>query len=81
VLGRTVAVPGVASFFALLALAGAAAYQQQAAQQPPPRDPTEVTAAPAPVKAVARSPRNASYTITARLDPTSRTLTGEQLLT
>ena len=30
---------------------------------------------------VARSPRNASYTITARLDPASRTLTGEQLLT
>jgi hypothetical protein len=81
VLGRTVAVPGVASFFALLALAGAAAYQQQAAQQPPPRDPTEVTAAPAQVRPVARSPRNASYTITARLDPASRTLTGEQLLT
>jgi hypothetical protein len=54
-------------------------------EQPPPtapRDPTSVTAAPGSAQAApARSPRNASYTITARLDPASRTLTGEQLLT
>jgi hypothetical protein len=81
VLGRTAAVPGVASFFALLALVGAGAYQQQAAPQPPPRDPTRLTVAPAPTRSAARSPRNASYTITARLDPASRTLTGEALLT
>jgi hypothetical protein len=82
VLGRTGAVGGVAGVFALLALAGASAYQRQA-QQSPPQDPTRPTVAPAPAAAAqaARSPRNASYTITARLDPTSRTLTGEQLLT
>jgi len=38
-------------------------------------------AAPARPPSAARSPRNASYTITARLDPASRTLTGEELLT
>ena len=80
-LGRTAAVGGIAGFFVLLVLAGAGAYQQQAAQQPPPRDPTQLTIAPAPAQSRARSPRNASYTITARLDPASRTLTGEQLLT
>ena len=41
-------------------------------------------AAPAPAPPVAqpaRSPRNASYVINARLDPASRTLRGEELLT
>jgi hypothetical protein len=61
------------------------------AQQPtpvPPRDPTAVTSAPAPPTTAAqaasnqaRSARNANYTITARLDPASRTLVGEELLT
>jgi hypothetical protein len=81
VLGRTAAVGGVASFFALLALAGAGAYQQRAAQPPAPSDPTRPTVVPPPAQVVPRSPRNASYTIAARLDPASRTLTGEQLLT
>ena len=79
-LGRIVAVGGVASCVALLALAGANAFQQRAAQQSKPIDPARVTAAPAPPPPT-RSPRNASYTITARLDPASRTLTGEELLT
>ena len=60
---------------ALVALAGVALPAQ------PPASPT----APAPTiqaaQPPARSPRNASYTITARLDPASRALTGEQLLT
>jgi hypothetical protein len=47
------------------------------AQPPAPQTPSSPAAAPAP----ARSPRNASYTIAARLDPASRTLTGEGLLT
>ena len=38
-----------------------------------------VTASPGAPSA--RSPRNANYAITARLDPASRTLTGEQLVT
>jgi hypothetical protein len=37
--------------------------------------------AQAPPVAPARSPRNASYAITARLDPASRTLKGDQLVT
>jgi Peptidase family M1 domain len=54
----------------------------QSAPQPPPavaRDPTK----PAEISATtpARSPRNASYAITARLDPASRTLKGEELVT
>jgi hypothetical protein len=48
--------------------------------QTPPGDPTGVTAAPIPARQ-SLSPRNANYAITARLDPESRTLTGEQLLT
>jgi hypothetical protein len=42
--------------------------------------PAAATAGLAP-RPAAQSPRNASYTITARLDPASRTLTGEELLT
>lgn len=45
-----------------------------AVQAPQPVD----LAAPPPG---ARSPRNASYTITARLDPSTRTLTGSEVLT
>jgi hypothetical protein len=71
--GRTAAVAGS---IAVLVLAGVDARRQPDVQ---PRDPTSpTTVAPA---GRARSPRNASYTITARLDPASRTLTGEQLLT
>ena len=81
-LGRIVAVGGVACGLAVLSLAGAGA--RQAAKPPePPRDTTQPTsAANQPPQAPGpRSPRNASYTITARLDPASRTLTGEELLT
>ncbi len=49
---------------------------------PPPAPPaTQPLAAPPAAPAQPRSPRNASYTITARLDPGSRTLKGEQLVT
>src|SRR6476661_9115724 len=44
--------------------------------QPPARE-----AAASPQAAAARSPRNASYAITARLDPGSRTITGDEILT
>jgi len=54
---------------ALVALAGAGP-----GAQPPGQ------AAPTPA-AQARSPRNASYAISARLDPASRTLQGDELLT
>jgi hypothetical protein len=82
VLGRTVAVGGVAGLLALLALAGAGpvAYEQPAPQGAEPRDQTRPTVVPPP-RPPTLSPRNASYTITARLDPASRTLTGEALLT
>ncbi len=80
--GRTAAIGGVATCLVLLTLAFAGAYAQQA-QPPELRDPTRpTTTTPAPPRtSQARSPRNASYTITARLDPASRTLTGEALLT
>ena len=79
--GRTAAVGGVATCLVVLTLAFAGAYAQQA-QPPAVRDPTRPTLTPAPAQSSqARSPRNASYTITARLDPASRTLTGEALLT
>ena len=42
---------------------------------------TQPLVAPPAAPAQPRSPRNASYTITARLDPGSRTLKGEQLVT
>ena len=79
-LGRTAAVGGVASCLVVLTLAVAGGYGQPAAPQPGRRDPTRPTVV-TPATNQARSPRNASYTITARLDPASRTLTGEQLLT
>ena len=79
-LGRTAAVGGVASCLVVLTLAFAGGYGQPAAPQPGRRDPTRPTVV-TPATNQARSPRNASYTITARLDPASRTLTGEQLLT
>ncbi len=48
----------------------------------PAQPPAPTAAAPRPAAAVAaRSPRNASYAITARLDPSSRSLTGDELLT
>ena len=58
---------------ALLALSGAGV---------PAQLPSTPTPAPgAPAAAPARSPRNASYAITARLDPANRTLKGDALLT
>jgi hypothetical protein len=48
--------------------------------QRPSRTGAEPARAPA-VPSGARTPRNASYAISARLDPASRTLTGDELLT
>jgi hypothetical protein len=48
---------------------------------PPPGAAAPSATKPPAVPAQPRSPRNASYTITARLDPGSRTLKGEQLVT
>ena len=63
-LGRIVAVGGAACGLTLLALTGAVARQPG----PPPRDSTKPTVASSQPAADARSPRNASYAITARLD-------------
>lgn len=51
------------------------------AQQPAPGTVASAPKTLAAPPASARSPRNASYAISARLDPGSRTLTGEGLLT
>ena len=61
-----------AALLALLALGGAGPLATQIAPSPSPA---------APPAGAARSPRNASYAINVRLDPASRTLRGEQLLT
>ncbi len=50
------------------------------AGQPPARGAVEAVELAAPPPG-ARSPRNASYTITARLDPATRTITGSEVLT
>ena len=63
-----------AAVAALLILGGATL---PAARQPLAAQP----AASPPVVTPALSPRNASYAITARLDPKSRTLTGDEILT
>ena len=63
-----------AALAALLILGGATI---PAAPQPPAAQP----AAPSPVGTPALSPRTASYAITARLDPKSRTLNGDEILT
>ncbi len=60
-------------------LSQAARSSQPATPPVTPQDPTSVTATAA--AGTVRSARNANYTITARLDPASRTLKGEQLLT
>ena len=77
VFGRTVAVAGVAGSWLFWR---GRARRSPAAQPPVPRESTRPTVE-SPSRPAAPSPRNASYTITARLDPASRTLTGEQLLT
>jgi hypothetical protein len=59
---------------AVLVLLGDAAFT--GAPQAPKDD-----LAPQPQATTARSPRNASYAITARLDPASRTITGDEILT
>jgi hypothetical protein len=63
-------------------LAGAGSAQRRGDPQAPrdPKAPT-VTSAATTAATSARSPRNANYAITARLDPDSRTLTGEELVT
>jgi len=63
-----------AALAALLILGGATI---PAAPQPPAAQPVPSTS----VATSPRSPRNASYAITARLDPKSRTLTGDEILT
>jgi hypothetical protein len=68
VFGRSAAVA------ALLILTGGAV---PAVPQPPAAQPS----VPSPAVAPARSARNASYAISARLDPRSRTLTGDEILT
>jgi hypothetical protein len=65
VLGRAVSVLG------LLALS----ISVVPVPQPAPQAPVASTGS------IALSPRNANYTIAARLDPASRTLTGDQRLT
>ena len=68
-----------AALVALLILCGAAVLavpQPPAAQSPAAQPPAAAALATA-----ARSPRNANYAITARLDPRSRTLTGDEILT
>jgi hypothetical protein len=67
VFGRIVAAVGAIGLLALVQIGA-----EQAAPQTAPASATTSTA---------RSPRNASYTITARLDPESRLLNGEELLT
>ena len=68
-LGRTVAVGGVARCLAFAA--GWRRRLRAASARSRPRDPTRLTAVQPATPAL--SPRNASYTITARLDPASRT--------
>jgi hypothetical protein len=46
-----------------------------------PQAPAPAPLVPAPAAASARSPRNASYAITARLDPGSHTISGSEILT
>ena len=62
-----------AALVALSILGGAAV---PAIPQPPAAQPSVSAPAASP-----RSPRNANYAITARLDPRSRTLTGDEILT
>ncbi len=63
---------------ALLTLAAAVpAPREPSPQQPPPVSATQASAG----EPAARSPRNASYTIAARLDPATRTITGTETLT
>ncbi len=73
----------VAAPLAVAAAAAVLAQPGRPAQEPPPippRDPTAITSTPS-AQNQPRSARNASYTITARLDPASRTLIGDELLT
>jgi peptidase M1-like protein len=63
-----------AAVVVLLAFAAAAGPSQPPAAAPAP---SAQTAAPEPIL----SPRNASYAITARLDPASRTIRGDEILT
>lgn len=60
----------------VLLILGGTALRSQPAKPAPDAGPRPQAETPP-----ARSPRNASYAITARLDPASRTLTGDELLT
>ena len=53
----------------------------EAAIRVAPQAPAPAPPVTAPAAASARSPRNASYAITARLDPGSRTISGNEILT
>src|SRR6185503_9090566 len=46
-----------------------------------PQAPAPTSATAPPTATSPRSPRNASYAITARLDPASRTISGSEILT
>lgn len=72
---RFLAVPAAT----LLALVVGSGRSGVPAQTPAADSAAPAVAAPAPVQP--RSPRNANYTITARLDPASRTLKGDELIT
>lgn len=66
----------IARITALVALLFTADAAIGVAPQPPAGAPAPVTPVTAP-----RSPRNASYAISARLDPASRTISGDEILT
>jgi hypothetical protein len=78
VLARWVGIVSIAAL-AIVSGAGLRAQPPAPAARTPASVPQPSAAAAGP--AAARSPRNASYAITARLDPGSRTLKGEELLT
>jgi len=67
-----------AAVLVALVVAGGASPRPERAQAAPPPVPQAVPVAPAPG---ALSPRNASYSISAQLDPATRTLTGNAVLT
>jgi hypothetical protein len=69
----------LAALVALFLLGGATGPPQPPAS--PPGTAAGVRPADSTLPASARSPRNASYTISARLDPSTRTLTGDERLT
>src|SRR5262245_5215024 len=72
----------IVSIAAVIAFEGAGLLAQPPSQEPAVL-PVEITPAPAlpPEVQQGRSPRNANYDISVRLDPANRSLKGEQVLT